>query len=164
MIGLQGKDKCEVKVKTTLYKYDHDKEQVAAISGYNIVFGIDTVFLGVVIVLGVVVAYLYLDSKQLYTRCNVCYQILVGHLVVFITLLVLFCIAAFIYSFFVNKPLYRDYKSWKKESINCTSPTLYIGFAFLTILYSVLGLIILIVIGFIVFLFLIPVVFPPETW
>ena len=92
--------------------------------------------------------------------CNVktlhhiyCRRVLFCHLAF---LIVLFFIASFIVFFYgiaISHPVYNFMYAWNEDFINCTSPIFYTAFTYLTIQYSMIGLIILLfIIGFVLYL------------
>ena len=71
-----------------------------------------------------------------------CYRLLVCLIIFFIVLFVLTSIIVFCFGFAMSQLLYGLYNIWKRESISCSSPVFYIAFAYLTIQYSAIGLIV----------------------
>ena len=120
--GIQGKDKC-AHTLSIIFK----KPFIDTISGFDIVVGTDIFFFGILILFTP-----FMFAAGLERAFEV-----MGAIWSFITIVLL------IYSFYMTKPIYGSYNSWKREIINCSSPIFYTAFAYLTIQYTVIGLLII---------------------
>ena len=141
--GIQGKDKCAHTLSTIIKKRD-----INTISGFDIILGTDIFFVGMTFIFWMFgAAFYYEDDNYTKFKRALCYTM--GSVVCLIST-VLFC-----YSVYVTEPIYGSYNSWKRETINCSSPIFYTAFAYLTIQYTVIGLFI---IGFFVCFIVIAIV------
>ena len=130
--GVQGKDKCTHTLSITF-----KKPFIDTISAFNIILGTDIFFFGmitlVLLFIMPAVGFCYGDdhyNKKLDRALEVMCAV-----PAFITVVVL------AYGLYLTKPIYDSYNSWKRETINCSSPVFYTAFAYVTLQYTVIGLI-----------------------
>ena len=140
--GIQGEDMCTQNLTVMLKKPITD-----TVSVFDITLGADAIFLGMILILFVFVT-CFNGHCEDYTNC---YRLLVSLIIFFIVLFVLTSFVVFCFGFAMSWLIYPLYNIWKREFIGCSSPVFYIAFAYLTIQYSAIGLIMVgVVVGFII--------------